>query len=332
MKKVDMHTHILPEKLPNFAKKFGYGDFIHLEHHKKGVARMMKGDTFFREIEENCWDAAFRIEEYKQHNTQLQVICTVPVMFSYWAKAADCLELSQFLNDDIAETCSRFPAQYLGLGTIPMQDNKLAIKELERCKALGFRGVQIGSNVNQLNLNEAYFYPIFEACRDLDMSIFVHPWEMMGEAEMKRYWLPWLVGMPAETTRAMCSLIFGGVMEKLPEVRFNFAHAGGSFFATIARIKHGFDCRPDLVATDNGIDPRNYLGKFWIDCITHDAATLQFIMDLQGEDKITLGSDYPFPLGDLEIGAFIETMDLSETTKQKIYWKNTFDWLGIAVP
>lgn len=332
MKKVDMHTHILPEKLPNFAKKFGYGDFIHLEHHKKGVARMMKGDTFFREIEENCWDAAFRIEEYKQHNTQLQVICTVPVMFSYWAKAADCLELSQFLNDDIAETCSRFPTQYLGLGTIPMQDNKLAIKELERCKALGFRGVQIGSNVNQLNLNEAYFYPIFEACRDLDMSVFVHPWEMMGEAEMKRYWLPWLVGMPAETTRAMCSLIFGGVMEKLPEVRFNFAHAGGSFFATIARIKHGFDCRPDLVAIDNGIDPRNYLGKFWIDCITHDAATLQFIMNLQGEDKITLGSDYPFPLGDLEIGAFIETMDLSETTKQKIYWKNTFDWLGIAVP
>jgi aminocarboxymuconate-semialdehyde decarboxylase len=332
MKKVDMHTHILPEKLPNFAKKFGYGDFIHLEHHKKGVARMMKGDTFFREIEENCWDAAFRIREYEQHNTQLQVICTVPVMFSYWAKAVDCLELSRFLNDDIAETCSAFPMQYLGLGTIPMQDTKLAIKELERCKTLGFRGVQIGSNVNQLNLNEAQFFPIFEACRDLDLSVFVHPWEMMGEMEMKRYWLPWLVGMPAETTRAMCSLIFGGVMEKLPEVRFNFAHAGGSFFATIARIKHGFDCRPDLVAIDNPIDPRNYLGKFWVDCITHDAATLQFIMDLQGEDKITLGSDYPFPLGDLEIGAFIETMNLSEATKQKIYWKNTFDWLGIPVP
>ena len=329
MKKIDMHTHILPEKLPNFAKKFGYGDFVHLEHHKKGFARMMKGDTFFREIEENCWDAPFRIKEYEKYNTAMQVICTVPVMFSYWAKAVDCLELSRFLNDDIAQTCSDFPKQYLGLGTIPMQDTTLAIKELERCKDLGFRGVQIGSNVNQLNLNEAQFFPIFEACRDLDMSVFVHPWEMMGEAEMKRYWLPWLVGMPAETTRAMCSLIFGGVLEKLPEVRFNFAHAGGSFFATIARIKHGFDCRPDLVALDNPIDPRAYLGKFWVDCITHDAATLQFIMDLQGEDKITLGSDYPFPLGDLEIGAFIETMNLSKATKHKIYWKNTFDWLGI---
>ena len=325
-----MHTHILPEKLPNFAKKFGYGDFVHLEHHKKGFARMMKGDVFFREIEENCWDAPFRIKEYEQYNTSMQVICTVPVMFSYWAKAADCLELSRFLNDDIAQTCSDFPKQYLGLGTIPMQDTSLAIKELERCKGLGFRGIQIGSNVNQLNLNEPQFFPIFEACRDLDMSVFIHPWEMMGEAEMKRYWLPWLVGMPAETTRAMCSLIFGGVMEKLPEVRFNFAHAGGSFFATIARIKHGFDCRPDLVAIDNPIDPRTYLGKFWVDCITHDAATLQFIMDLQGEDKITLGSDYPFPLGDLEIGAFIENMNLSEATKHKIYWKNTFDWLGIS--
>jgi aminocarboxymuconate-semialdehyde decarboxylase len=332
MKKIDMHTHILPKKLPNFAKKFGYGDFIHLEHHREGFARMMKGDHFFREIESNCWDASLRIDDYARFDTSMQVICTIPVMFSYWAKANDTLALSEYLNDHIAEVCNDFPQHYIGLGTIPMQDTSLAIKELERCKMLGMPGIQIGSNVNQMNLDEAQFFPIFEACRDLDMAVFIHPWEMMGESNMKKYWLPWLVGMPAETTRAMCSLIFGGVMQKLPEVRFNFAHAGGSFFATIGRIEHGFNCRPDLVAIDNPFNPKDYLKKFWVDCITHDAATLQFIMDIQGEDKITLGSDYPFPLGDLEIGAFIETMNLSEATKSKIYWQNTFDWLGIESP
>ena len=100
-----------------------------------------------------------------------------------------------------------------------MQDTKLAIKELERAKEIGLVGVQIGSNVNQKNLGEAEFFEFFAACEKLEMAVFVHPWEMMGEADMKKYWLPWLVGMPAETSRAICSLIFSGVLEKLPRLK-----------------------------------------------------------------------------------------------------------------
>ncbi len=329
MKKIDMHTHILPEMLPNFADRFGYGDFIHLVHERAGYANMMKGNVFFREIEANCWDPVLRINEYETFQTAQQVVCTIPVMFSYWAKAKDTLALSEFLNDHIVELSSDFPKQYIGLGTIPMQDTTLAIKELERCKALGLPGIQIGSNVNQLNLNEAQFFPIFEACQDLDMAVFVHPWEMMGEESMRRYWLPWLVGMPAETARAVCAFIFGGIFERLPKLRVNFAHAGGSFLPTLGRITHGYNCRPDLVAIDNHRAPQHYLGHFWVDCITHDEKMLQYVIDMVGEDKVTLGSDYPFPLGDLEIGAFIENMGLSEHTKHKIYYQNTMDWLGI---
>ncbi len=329
MLKIDMHTHIIPPKLPHWAKQFGYDGFIHLEHHAPGRARMMRGEHFFREIQSNCWAVQERIEAYAVFHTQVQVVCTIPVLFSYWAKANDTLAIAEFLNDHIANIAAEQPKHYIGLGTLPMQDAALAIKELERCQKIGLVGVQIGSNINDLNLSEPQFFPIFEACEALEMAVLVHPWNMMGMKQMEKYWLPWLVGMPAETARAICSMIFGGVFEKLPRLRVCFAHAGGSFLPTIGRIEHGFNCRPDLVAVDNPVNPRHYLGKFWVDCITHDPALLHFVLEMVGDDKVTLGSDYPFPLGDLEIGAFIHKMGLPQSTIQKIYADNTLDWLKL---
>lgn len=327
-----MHTHILPKDLPDFAKKFGYEGFIHLHHHRPGYARMMQGEKFFREIKENCWDEVVRIREYEQFKTQVQVVCTIPVMFSYWAKPNDCLELSKFLNDHIAELVHRYPKHYIGLGTIPMQDANLAIKELERLKnECKMPGIQIGSNINDKNLGEDEFFPIFEACQALDMAVFVHPWNMMGQQHMAKYWLPWLVGMPAETARAIASIIFSGVMERLPDLRFCFAHAGGSFIPTIGRIEHGFHCRPDLVAIDNPVNPKEYLGKFWIDSATHDPDLLEYILKKVGSKKVCLGTDYPFPLGDLEIGAFIEKMNLSDETIDDIFFRSTLDWLKLPL-
>ncbi len=327
MRKIDMHTHILPEKLPNFADKFGYGDFIHLVHEREGFANMMKGGVFFREIAKNCWDPEVRIREYELFRTSVQVVCTIPVMFSYWAKPEHCLDLSMFLNDHLAGITDDYPERYIALGTVPMQDTDLAVRELQRLKELGFPGVQVGSNINGQNLSEARFFPFFEACQELDMAVFIHPWEMMGESDMKKYWLPWLVGMPAETARAACSLIFGGVLERLPRLRVCLAHAGGSLVPTIGRIEHGFNCRPDLVAVDNPVTPRHYLNKIWYDSATHDPQLLRYILEVVGDDRVCLGTDYPFPLGDLEIGAFIEKMELPADTVERIFYKNTIAWL-----
>lgn len=324
-----MHSHILPKTMPNWTQKFGYGKFIHLESNPDGSANMMQGGQFFRRIVENCWDEQLRIEEYKPYNTQVQVVCTIPVMFSYWAKTADALELSRFLNDHIADLVVRFPKNYIGLATIPMQDPQAAIQELERAKAIGHVGIQIGSNINDENLSEEKFLPIFEACERLGMAVMIHPWQMMGFDSMKKYWLPWLVGMPAETSRAACSLIFGGVLERLPNLRVCFSHAGGSFLPTLGRIEHGFNCRPDLVAIDNPHNPRTYLGRFWVDSITHDIAALEYILKLQGSKRVCLGSDYPFPLGDLEIGKFIEESQLSPEVKEDIFCNATLEWLQL---
>ena len=330
MFKIDMHSHIIPKHLPDWTKKFGYGDFIFLNHNDDKSADMMQGGKFFRRIIENCWDENIRVVEYENFATQTQVVCTIPVLFSYWAKAKDGLEISEFLNDHIADLVAKYPKNYIGLGTIPMQDTQLAILELERCKSIGLVGIQIGSNINDKNLSEPEFFPIFEACERLGMAVMVHPWQMMGEESMKKYWLPWLVGMPAETSRAACSMIFGGVLERLPNLRVCFSHAGGSFLTTLGRVEHGFNCRPDLVAIDNPINPRDYVGKFWVDSITHDIDLLKYLLKMQGSSKICFGTDYPFPLGDLEIGKFIEESDLSDQVKEDLFANATLDWLKLS--
>jgi aminocarboxymuconate-semialdehyde decarboxylase len=327
--KIDIHTHIIPEHLPRWSEKFGYGGFIHLEHHKPCCARMMKDDEFFREIQDNCWDPERRIKDCHHTHVDVQVLSTIPVMFNYWAKPKDCLDISRFLNDHIAEVIERYPKKFIGLCTIPMQAADLAVKELERCKKLGFAGIEIGSNINDVNLDEPRFFPIYEAAQRLDMAIFVHPWNMMGAKQMSKYWLPWLVGMPAETNRAICSIIFGGVFERFPKLRFAFAHGGGSFPANIGRIDRGFDVRPDLTALDNNVKPSNYVGKFYVDSLIHDERFLKYVIDLIGEDKVCMGSDYPFPLGEDVPGEEIERLKLPKKVRDKLLYQNALDWLKL---
>jgi len=190
--------------------------------------------------------------------------------------------------------------------------------------------VQIGSHINDWNLDQPELFEVFEAAASLGAAVFVHPWDMMGKSKMEKYWLPWLVGMPAESSLAICSMIFGGVFERLPNLKVAFAHGGGSFPATIARIEHGFNVRPDLVAIDNNVNPREYLGKFYLDSLVHDPKMLNYLIDLVGDKHIALGTDYPFPLGELQPGKLINSMDeLSAQTKANLLGNSAMDWLGL---
>jgi len=222
------------------------------------------------------------------------------------------------------------PRRFVGLGTLPLQAPELAVKELERCiKELGMPGVQIGSHVNGMNLDDPMLFPVFEAAAALGAAVFVHPWDMFGQERMQKYWTPWLVGMPAETSLAICSMIFGGVLERLPKLRVAFAHGGGAFPATVGRIEHGFKARPDLCAVDNQINPMSYIGRFYVDSLVHHGGMLRYMLELMGSDSIALGSDYPFPLGEDRPGELIESLDLDEKTRARLLHGTALEWLKL---
>lgn len=345
--KIDLHTHILPHDWPDLDAKYGYGGFIRLEHYKPCCARMMKGDHFFRDIDDNTWDPKRRIEDCDRDGVSMQVLSTVPVMFSYWAKPADGLDLSRRLNDHIAEVVREYPARFAGLATLPLQDPEMAARELERCvRDLGLRGAEIGTHVDAnaycgrnetLNLDDPSLDPIWSAAEQLDAALFIHPWDMAGRERMPKYWMPWLVGMPAETSMAICSMIFGGVFERFPKLRVAFAHGGGSFPITIGRIERGFNVRPDLCQTENQTNPRSYLAHgdtpahFYVDSLVHDPDALRMLLKLFGAKRVTLGSDYPFPLGEAHPGALIESVaELSRQEKEQLLSGTAREFLGLA--
>ncbi|MGN6478859.1 amidohydrolase family protein [Luteibacter sp.] len=328
MLKIDTHAHILPRDWPDLASRFG-DDRFPVMTHSGGHHRIYRGGKFFREVWESAFDVDHRIQDYARFGVGVQVVSTVPVMFSYWAKGHQALELHTHLNDSMAAVCESRPRHYAGIGTVPLQSPDLAIREMERCIGeLGLQGVQVGSHCNDWNLDAPELFPFFEAAADLGAAVLVHPWDMMGTDSMPKYWMPWLVGMPAEQSRAACALIFGGVLERLPDLKVMLAHGGGSFPYTIGRIEHGFRMRPDLVATDNARNPREYFKRLYFDSCVHDDAALRYLLDAVGTDRVMLGTDYPFPLGEQEPGSGIEALRLDEASRARLFHGTALEWLG----
>jgi aminocarboxymuconate-semialdehyde decarboxylase len=322
---VDLHTHILPESWPDLAEKFGYGGWVSLEKCADCRANMLIDGTVFRQVDDRTWSPERRVRDCDEHGVDMQVLSTVPVMFAYGAQGKDALEVARMLNDHLAAVVANDPVHFQGLGTVPLQDPDLAITELQRCvNDLGLRGIEIGTHVNDWNLDAPELFPVFEACQQLGVGVFVHPWDMMGKASMPKYWLPWLVGMPAETSLAACSLHFGGVLDRLPELKVALAHGGGSFPYTIGRIQHGFDVRPDLCAVDTTTPPRDSLDRFVFDSLVHDPNALQHL--------VSLGSDYPFPLGEHQPGELIRSLeDLSSADRNRMLGGTALEFLGLTV-
>ncbi|VDM57539.1 unnamed protein product [Angiostrongylus costaricensis] len=212
------------------------------------------------------------------------------------------------------------------------------MQEVRRCAALGVRGFEIGSHVGEKSLDHADFWPLYKECEDLGLVLFVHPWDMHNwDGRLKKYWMPWLVGMPSETAQAICSVLMGNVLLLFPRLRFCFAHGGGSYPMIAGRVAHGYKVRPDLCATDCLTSPRVLQQSIWTDSLVHDPTALNLLINVVGkvikfslQDKVVLGTDYPFPLGELEVGKVIENHDgLLENDKDRLLWRNAIEMLRL---
>ena len=321
MKVIDIHSHFFPKTWPNLQEKFGGDDWPWLKHlpsNNNGFdkAMLMKGNKEFRPIYSACWDAEVRLQQMDEHGLEQQIISATPILFAYEKPIEQALYCAQLFNDAALEICQQGKGRLFAMAQVPLQNIDAACKEASRAMNSGHVGIQIGNHVAEKNMDDEGVLTFLQHCASENIPVFVHPWDMMSKSKMEKYWLPWLVGMPAETSLAICSMIFGGVFERLPNLRVAFAHGGGSFPATISRIQHGFDVRPDLCAIDNNVSPKEYLGKFWLDSLVHDEHNLKYIIDLMGSDKIALGSDYPFPLGELQPGKLIRNFDIDLKTKE----------------
>ena len=322
---IDFHTHIYPPNLPDYNKLYGSNQYVTLEKHD-GETWMISEGKKFRRIHPNCYDLDERIKEMDKTNVQKQVLSIVPILFHYNVPKNEIGQVVNYMNDFLAACVEKYPDRFMALGSLPMQDPQRCLFEIE-CMGDRLIGYQIGSNINGKNLDNEIFYPIWEEMERRNLVLFVHPWDMMGQEEMVDYWLPWLVGMPAETTRAICSMMFGGIFDKYPKLKVVFAHGGGSFCGTIGRIQHGYEVRPDLCACKCKLPPKKYCGKFWTDSLVHSPNALIRLKNLIGDDRIVLGTDYPFPLGEKVPGSILKEAKMGKKINDKIRKGNLLDLL-----
>ncbi len=326
---IDLHNHYFPREWPDLAARFGTPDWPWIKHTELGKADIMVGDRFFRHIYSACWDPEKRLEEMDRDGVDMQVISSTPVLFAYDRPAEHALDCACLFNDAALELCARGKGRLNSLCQVPLQDVDAACKELTRCKSAGHLGVQIGNHVGEKNLDDPGIITFLHHCANEGMAVLVHPWDMLGQARMPKYMMPWTVGMPAETQLGIVAMILSGAFDTLPSsLRICFAHGGGSFAFLLGRLQNAWEHHPAAHGACQ-LPPRGYLNRFYVDSAVFDQRALEFLVDTMTPDRVMLGSDYPFPLGEGRVGELIRASRLTSGTKAKLLGGNAAAFLGL---
>ena len=332
--RVDVHTHVVPERWEDWAVRHGGGNWPRLEPRDGCRATIFTGAQYFRDIDDRSWDPARRLEDMDRLGVDVQALSPPPVMFCYWADAKATQDFARMQNAHVAEIVGRHPRRFVGMATVPLQAPALAIDELRHAReGLALSAVEIGTCPGGRDFDDPALFDFFAACVDLDVAVFVHPAApLIGLDRMRRYYFPLIVGNPLETALAISTLIFGGVLERLPRLRICFAHGGGAFPFTLARLNHGWGVRPEGPAAIPH-EPRHYARRIWVDSLTLGASNLRFIVDELGLDRVVLGSDYPFDMGADDPVRAVESAELAPAARAAIVdGANAARFLGLPAP
>jgi aminocarboxymuconate-semialdehyde decarboxylase len=328
---IDMHTHFFPRITREEAAQLDAAKAPWLRANADGTGHIMQGDKPFRPVYAALWDPARRIEEMDRDGVDVQLFCATPVMFGYGYPAERALPWAQRMNDRALEFAAHAPQRLKALAQVPLQDVDAACREASRARAAGHVGVQIGNHVAEKNLDDEGLVAFLAHCGREAIPVLVHPWDMMGTDRMKQWMLPWLVAMPAETQLGILSLILSGAFERLPEsLRICFAHGGGSFAFLLGRAENAWHHR-DIIRKDCPRPPSAYVDRFAVDAAVFDERALRLLVEVMGEERVMLGSDYPFPLGEDRAGALVRsTAVLGEGAKRKILGANAAAFFGLG--
>jgi aminocarboxymuconate-semialdehyde decarboxylase len=319
----DMHCHFFPQAFLDEARKPG-NPFQASISPVNGTDHLICEGNFDHPLTPDFYSDERMIADMDRRQVQMSAISSAPPTLSYWADAKSAGQLASRINESIAQRVHDHPGRFLGLGTVPLQDIGQSIHEARRAiRELGLHGLMIGSNVNGKNLNHPDYFPFFQAVEELDTPLFIHPYLPAGAERMQDYYLHNLVGMVSETGLAISSTIYGGVLERLPNLRLCFAHAGGVLPYILGRQDHGYRVRLEECRAAIPKPPSHYFAMLYFDSITFHPLALRYLIDLVGVERIMIGSDYPFDMGPEQ--PVLEIMNnpyLSDQEKEKVIGKN----------
>jgi len=325
---IDIHNHFFPRTWPDLAARYGTPNWPWIRHTEPGKAEIMVGDRFFRHIYSACWDPDVRLSEMDRDGIDIQVLSATPVLFAYDRPIEQALDCAKLFNDAALELCAQGKGRLKSLCQVPLQDVDAACGELSRCMRAGHLGVQIGNHVGEKNLDDSGIVTFLHHCANEGAAVLVHPWDMLAPQRMPNYMMPWTVGMPAETQLGIVAMILSGAFDKLPQnLRICFAHGGGSFAFLLGRLENAWQHHPVAHGVCE-LAPRQYVNRFYVDSAVFDRRALEFLVGTMGSERVMLGSDYPFPLGEHGVGSLIRGSGLSHQAKAQLLGGNAEEFLG----
>ncbi|RSN19510.1 aminocarboxymuconate-semialdehyde decarboxylase [Streptomyces sp. WAC 05977] len=327
---IDIHTHYVPNGWPDLRADAG-PDAPWLRAETESQAMIMMGEKEFRRIGADCWNAETRLLDMDADGVRTQVVSPTPAFFNYGRTAEQAGRIARIFNDLALEIVAPAPDRLIPFCQVPLQDTDAACRELERCLAAGHRGVEIGNHVGDQDLDSAGVETFLQHCASLGVPVFVHPWDMADSPRLDRWMARWLTAMPAETHLSILALVLGGVFDRIdPSLKICFAHGGGSFAFWLGRMENAWHRRNDVIGTSE-FPPSHYLDRFHVDSVVFDERALRLLVDTLGAERVMVGSDYPYPLGERPVGEVVrKSAFLSETERRLITSGNAERFLSLS--
>jgi aminocarboxymuconate-semialdehyde decarboxylase len=322
---IDAHAHVIPPEIQREANPAETWRPRFVLDPERGARHPVAGDDPItnHNVLYEFGDGAGLLAALNGMGVERALLAPHVGLLRYSAAPEDCLASSRAQNDGITRIVGEHKGAFAGLGTVPLQDTRLAVGELERLMKLGLKGIEVGTNVGGVYLGDRRYRPLWEACQSLGAWVFIHP---TGFGHLREHYMSNVVGNPMVTAFAAAHLVLSGTMEALPDLKVLLAHGGGVIPSLRGRMNHGLHVRPEIELPR---EPIEYCERFYYDTLTHDPQVLRELVGWVGADHVLLGSDYPFDMGTYPPQDVVKAAMFDAETEAKILGGNAAGFFGL---